>query len=307
MTTLEEQTAVERTAEGKYQGVVSEAWKLWVPVGGYLTAIALRAAQASSVMPRPVSVTCHYLNEATFGPVDLDVSTLRSTERAESLLVRMVQGGKDILVALVSAAPTGAFGPNVNWLESPDAPPPEEVAKIDLDQDVVELMGDEPFWKNLEVRMIRLGGGHEYPSIEGLSEDELRLTPRRDARVRSWQRMPSGEAAKDPWVDACRSLIISAAIQFPTVADPFTPPLRFIAPTMNLTVDFHTFHPEEQWLLTEGSGSYAGDGLLGAQSRIWTQAGEVVATGHAQMTYHDFSDSRTMGRLQKTWFELTEA
>ena len=85
MATLEQQTAVEQTAKGKYRGTVSEEWKLWVPVGGYLTAIALRAAQSSSTMARPVSVTCHYLHEATFGPVDLEVTTLVTTERAESL------------------------------------------------------------------------------------------------------------------------------------------------------------------------------------------------------------------------------
>src|SRR5215467_13225583 len=103
MASLEQQTAVERTADGQYRGVISEDWKMWVPVGGYLTAIALRAAQASSTMARPVSVSCHYLNEATFGPCDLDVTILRSTDRADSLLVRMNQHGKDVLVALVSA------------------------------------------------------------------------------------------------------------------------------------------------------------------------------------------------------------
>src|ERR1700680_2264381 len=105
MISLDQQTAVERTADGKYQGMICEDWKMWVPVGGYLTSIALRAVQASSTMVRPVSVTCHYLHEATFGPCDLEVTKLLSTERVESLLVRMNQEGNDILVALVSAAP----------------------------------------------------------------------------------------------------------------------------------------------------------------------------------------------------------
>ena len=308
MTSLEQQTAVEETADGKYRGVISEDWKMWVPVGGYLTAIALRAAQASSTMVRPVSVTCHYLHEATFGPVDLDVTTLRSTERAESLLVRMNQQGNDILVALISAAPTGLLGPNMNWQEAPDAPAPEDLEPTILDDDVLELMGDEPFWKNLEFRMIRgLGGPHNYPEIEGLSDEELRFTPRRDAHIRGWQRMPCGEGHLDPWVDACRYLIITAAMQFPAVADPFTPPLRFIAPTLNLTVEFHTFHPDAQWLLADATGSYAGDGLLGAETRMWTRDGDLLATAHSQMTYHDFSEPKLMERLQKAWFELREA
>jgi hypothetical protein len=89
------------------------------PRRGYLTSIALRAAQASSTMVRPLSISCHYLNEATFGPCELDVEILRSTDRYESLLVRMTQDGKDILVCLVSAAPSGLLGPEITWHEKP--------------------------------------------------------------------------------------------------------------------------------------------------------------------------------------------
>lgn len=307
MTSLEQQTAVERTADNKYRTVISEDWKLWVPVGGYLTAIALRAAEASSSMPRPVSVTCHYLHEAAFGPAELEVTTLRRTERSESLMVRMTQQGNDILRCLVSAAPTGQLGPLVNWQEAPEAPAPDDIEETILDEDVIELMGDEPFWKNLEFRMIKgLKGPHNYPGIDGMTEEELKFTPRRDAHIRGWQRMPDGEGFTNNWVDACRYLIIAAAMQFPVVADPFTPPLKFIAPTLNLTMEFHTFHPEAGWLLADAAGSYAGDGLLGAEARLWTQDGHFLATAHSQMTYHDFSDPRLMERLQKSWFELRE-
>jgi acyl-CoA thioesterase len=285
-------------------------WKMWVPVGGYLTAIALRAAQAETTMVRPVSVSCHYLHEAAFGPAELDVTTLRTTDRAESLLVRMSQQGRDILAALVSAAPTGQLGPNINWLDAPDAPAPESMEQTILDDDVVQLMGEEPYWKNLEFRMIKgLRGSHNYPEIDALSDDELtelRFTPRRDAHIRGWQRMQGGEGYSDAWIDACRYLIITAGMQFPVVADPFTPPLRFIAPTLNLTVEFHTFHPEADWLLADATGSYAGDGLLGADTKLWTRDGDLLATAHSQMTYHDFSDPALMARLQKAWFELRE-
>jgi acyl-CoA thioesterase len=308
MSSLEQQTAVQQTGDGKYRAEIIEDWKMWVPVGGYLSAIALRAAQGSSTMFRPVSQTTHYLNEATFGPADLEVTVLRRTERAESLLVRMIQNGNDILYALVSAAPTGLLGPSVIWNEAPDAPRPDDLDATILDGDVLDLMGDQPFWKNLEFRMIKgLNGPHDYPGIEGLTEEELKFTPRRDAHIRGWQRMPCGEGLKDPWVDAGRYVIITAAMQFPVVADPFTPPLKFIAPTLNLTVDFHTFHPEAQWLLADANGTYAGDGILGGDTRLWTEQGDLLVTANSQMTYHDFSDPRLMERLQKSWFELREA
>jgi acyl-CoA thioesterase len=306
MSNLKEQTAVEQIADGRYRAMVSEDWKMWVPVGGYLTSIALRAAQASSSMARPVSVSCHYLNEASFGPADLEVTKLRDTERAESFLVRMSQDGREILAALVAAAPTGEAGPNVNWQKPPDITAAEELGQTHLDDDVAALMGDEPFWKLLEFRMIK-GLGRGSREEEGLTGEEHRFTPSGDAHLRGWQRLACGEGNKDPWVDACRHLIITAALQFPTVADPFTPPLRFIAPTMSLTVEFHSFHPDEQWLLADAVGSYAGDGLVGAETRLWTRDGDLIATAHSQMTYHDFADPRTMARLQKSWFQLTEA
>ena len=290
--------------------MICEDWKMWVPVGGYLTSIALRAVQASSTMVRPVSVTCHYLHEATFGPCDLEVTKLLSTERVESLLVRMNQEGNDILVALVSAAPTGLLGPVINWQDAPDAPAPEDLEQTILDADVVEIMGDQPYWKNLEFRMIKgLKGSHNHPEIDALPDEEymnLRFTSRRDAHIRGWQRMPCGEGFSDPWIDACRYLIITAGLQFPVVADPFTPPLKFIAPTVNLTVEFHTFHPEAEWMLADATGTYAGDGILGAETRMWTRDGDLLATAHSQMTYHDFSEPKVTEGLQQSWFELRE-
>jgi acyl-CoA thioesterase len=311
MTSLEQQTAVEQTGDGKYRGNILEDWKMWVPVGGYLTAIALRAAQASSTMVRPVSVSCHYLNEATFGPCELDVTVLRSTDRAESLLVKMTQQGKDILVALVSAAPDGLLGPNINWVEAPEAQPPDELPDTILDDDVVAIMGDQPYWKNLEFRMVKgLTGSHNYPHIDGLSDEEytkLRFTPRRDAHIRGWQRMRCGEGFTDPWIDAGRYIIITAGMQFPVVADPFTPPLKFIAPTINLTVDFHTFHPKAEWMLADATGTYATGGILGADTRMWTQEGDLIVTAHSQMTYHDFEEPNVTQGMQKTWFDLRES
>jgi acyl-CoA thioesterase len=311
METLEQQTAVEQIASGKYRGNVSEEWKLWTPVGGYLASIALRAAQAASSMARPVSVTCHYLHEATFGPVDLDVTTLGTTERAESLLVRMSQNGNDVLVTMVSAAPVDLPGPNMTWQEAPEVTEPEDMAGTLLYEDAAKLLGDQPYWQKLEFRMVKgLPSTRSYPDMSGLSEEELierRFTPRRDAHIRGWQRIASGEGAKDPWVDACRYVIICAGMMFPVLADPFTPPLRFIAPTLNLTVDLHSFRPDDQWLLADATGAHASDGVLGADTRLWARSGALLATAQAQLTYHDFSDPKLMERLHKSWFALRES
>jgi len=300
MPSFEEQTAVQRVGDGRYTAVVSENWRMWVPVGGYLASIALRAAQAESGMARPASLTCHYLAEASFGPAELEVTKLRSTPQAESFQVRMSQEGACILQALIWATPSGVYGPKANWLPPPDVPPPDDLAEIVLDEDVIAMMGDEPFWKNFEIRPIRLG--HVVPVEEGLSEEELRLRPKRHARIRAWDRFMDGQTFTDKWLEACRYLIITDVSQFPTVATPFTPPLPFIAPTMDLTVLFHDFAPQAEWLLIEGNGSFAGDGLLGCESRLWTRQGDLLATGYSHMTFRDLSMPDSPAE-EHAWFE----
>lgn len=302
MPTLEEQTAVERVGDGKYRGEVSTEWKMWVPVGGYLASIALQAARAESNLARPASLTCHYLAEAQFGPVDIEVAKLRDTEQSESFEVRMSQEGKTILAALVWAVPTGSYGPHVSWLAPPEVPPPDDLPNIVLDDDVIAMMGDEPFWKNFEIRPVRLGHTVEVP--EGLSKEELKLAPKRHARIRAWDRFMNGATYPDPWMEACRYLIISDVSQFPTVATPFTPPLPFVAPTLDLTVHFHNFAPDSEWLLIEGVGSASADGLIGAHATLWTREGEIVATAKSHMTFLDLSAPASPAET-KTWFEAT--
>ena len=106
-------------------------------------------------MARPVSVTCHYLNEARFGPAELEVTSLPATTRAVSLLVKMTQDAQDVLVALVSALRSGSSVPTSSGRRPPEAPAPDEIEDTILDEDVFEIMGDEPFWKNLEFRIIK--------------------------------------------------------------------------------------------------------------------------------------------------------
>ena len=74
---IEAQTAIERVGEGRYTAVVHRDWEIWGPCGGYVAAIALRAAGAESPFVRPASFFCHYLSVAAFAPVDLVVTPLR--------------------------------------------------------------------------------------------------------------------------------------------------------------------------------------------------------------------------------------
>ena len=60
-------------------------------------------------------------------------------------------------------------------------------------------------------------------------------------------------------------------------------PHEFMAPTLDLTVQFHRFAPEVEWLLAEGSAPVAIDGVVGCVGRLWTEDGRLLATGTSEI------------------------
>ena len=87
--------------DGQFVGQVTRDWEIWGPNGGFLAALALRAAGAHTDLRRPASFSCHFLGVADFDAVDLSVRTLRRTKRAESIAVSMTQYGEPVLEAMV--------------------------------------------------------------------------------------------------------------------------------------------------------------------------------------------------------------
>jgi hypothetical protein len=62
---------------GIYTGKLSPDWKIWGPNGGYVAAVALRAAGLESRLARPASFSCQFLEAGAFEAVDVRVETLR--------------------------------------------------------------------------------------------------------------------------------------------------------------------------------------------------------------------------------------
>ena len=56
-------------------------------------------------------------------------------------------------------------------------------------------------------------------------------------------------------------------------------PYQYLAPNLDLTVQFHRFAPGEEWMLADGFVPLATDGLVGCVSRLWTRDGQLLATG----------------------------
>jgi acyl-CoA thioesterase-2 len=274
---LETDTALERVDEHRFRASLSPAWEIWGPMGGYVAALALRAAGAASPFTRPASFFCQYLRVAAFAPVDLTVSVEREARAALAQRVELSQAGRPILSARVWSVDA------VDGLEHHVAPPPD-VPSADQLPSMEALRPDTPppfpFWDNVETRPVQFSGAWPPPAA---------LPP----VWQQWARLRPTATFADPWVDAARSVILVDVQGWPAAHQHHAwhePP--FIAPNLDLYVAFHEPAPADPWLLTDGHAPVAGDGLIGWTGRLWSSGGRLVASGGGQLLCRRVDGSR---------------
>jgi acyl-CoA thioesterase II len=264
-------TAVESLGQGRYVGALSRDWEIWGPMGGYLASFALRAAGHESPFNRPASLFCHYLNVAAFEPIELQVSTLRSARTALSQRVTITQEERQVLEATVWSVG------EVEGLEHDDTEPPA-VPRPDQLPSMQELMPGRGapfrFWENFDMRPVTFRS--EWPPAGPLSP-----------QWRAWCRFQPVATFDDPWVDACRSVILVDVQSWPAASPrhAWREPHGFIAPSLDLYVAFHLPAPEEPWLLADGLAPLSADGMFGWTGRLWTPDRRLVSSGTGQALY----------------------
>ena len=261
-----EQTALELIGKRRYRAVLSEDWMLWSPAGGYVSAIALRAAGAASAFSRPVSYACQYLKVARFDAVDLQVESLRRGKRTEALRVSMTQDEELILTAQVWAM-NEHEGMVHDCVPVPEFPGPGTLKRI-------EELGPEnpphPFFLNFEQRPIRWVPEGDVtpgnPQLEGF----YRFRPR--------------AVADDPFVDAARAVILIDTFTWPATyrVQPTKGASPWIAPNLDLYVRFHREAAEHEWLYCVGRADLAEAGLIAAQGAVWSPDRKLLASGSTQ-------------------------
>jgi acyl-CoA thioesterase-2 len=271
------QTAVvpldEPDGEGvrRYTAMVHEDWEIWGPEGGYVAAIALRAAGAASPFARPTSFYCHYLSVAAFEPVDLVVTPLRSGRTVLAQRIEMSQHGRPVLDAMV-----WSIG-QVEGLVHQDLQPPEVPDPDDL-KSPRELWPDREgppfnFWDNFDQRPVDY---HEtWPPTAPLPPT-----------WRTWVRCLPTPIFADPWVDAARTLVVLDVVSWPAGSRPhayLAPP--FIAPSLDLYASFQHPGSSSDWLLLDGHSPVAADGLLSWTGRVWSRQGQLIASGGGQALF----------------------
>lgn len=257
-------TRVEPTAEsGRFTAALSPEWAVWGPNGGYVAAIALRAAMAASRLPRPASFHCHFLAVGDFAPVSVRVQSLGGGRRAESLRADVVQGDRALLTATVWMVDDDLHGFEHEFAVAPDVSAPTALRGYqDLEDDYANWY---PIWRSIEGRPTRWWR-------------ELPADHRKEPLWQTWMRFTDTTFA-DRAQDALRHLLWLDFPGWNATISAHDWPYRFLTPNLDLSVQFHRFAPECEWLLADGFVPTARDGVLGCTSRLWTEDGRLLATG----------------------------
>jgi len=264
---FEHDTRVTALGSSAYRASLSKDWEIWGPNGGYLCAIALRAAGHEAQIQRPVALYCHYLKVAQFAPVELRVELLGRTRRSESFRVSMRQDDKPILEAMVRTAAAGE-GLEHSDADAPAVPPPEELP------DARSLLTPEhgkrhAFWKNFDVRVIH-AERFELPR------------PAMPPRWREWFRVHCEAAFADPFLDAGRSALLLDTMGWPAAVGPH-PNSSYLAPSLDFAAWFHATSPADDFVLVEAHSAIAREGCIGATGRVFDRAGTLLASSGTQL------------------------
>jgi len=253
---------------GHYTGEVSRDWEIWGPNGGYLAAIALRGVGAHTGRARPASISVQFLRPGRFEPIELDVRTVRGTRRADCVHVVARQGGDDIITAQAWAVD------ETDGLEHHHAPmpidtPPEATPTVLERLEAAGRADEAPnfrFWENFVAR-----------PLDWIDDWETREPT--EPQAGGWYRFTPEETSPDPWVDACRSVILVDTFTWPAATRAHSGELPFIAPSLDVNVQLLHHVPDSPWLLAVGQAPVAHRGTIGCYGRVWAADGRLAAMG----------------------------
>ena len=260
-------------ADGVYTAQLNDDWEIWGPNGGYVAAIALRAASAESRFVRPANCAVQFLGVAAFDEVTCTVEMVKQTRRAEVIRVLMTQGERVILQLNCWAVASDLLDQRHIFSEM-SHPPPEQVPTVfeHLEAAGIEPTGPPfPFWNNFEQR-----------PTEFIVDWENRgaLAP----EWATWLKFDPVAHTDDPWVEAARVLLLADLGGWPAAHRAFVPDVEsgFTAPSLDVACHFTDLDTTD-WLLADHISPASRDGLMGSTSTVWAADGRLLASGVSQL------------------------
>ena len=247
---------IQRLGDGEYSAIPSKSWEVWGPNGGYLCALLMKAVGEEAQGTVPVSFMGQYLRSPKFDTVQINVECIKRGKVTSAYDVCMLQNEKIMMRATV-------------WVGIPRATTMDYQLRHQADgfiplQDAVGKppVGPMPMWDNLEIRKVTSCGGH----------------------YSHWYRfLPDIDLTK-PFADAARSLILIDTMQWPARYFMEESPPDYVAPSLDLYVQFHQFNSTSQWLFSEASTHVARHGLVAGSATVWDEGGQLLASGGSQST-----------------------
>ena len=258
---------------GSYRAELDSDWAIWGPNGGYVAAIAMRAMADHGALGRPATFSCQFLRSGDPGVVTTEVVSLRAGRRAECVGAVLRQGDRVLLNAvgwLVADQPEGIVH---SQRLTPTAAPSELGRYVD---NPAALEDRSRMWGHIERR----------PVNDNRAMFDSGVDPPDPPYWRCWHRLVEDVPGDDYGLRAARALLFADSATWPAVTFQHEWPMSHVAPTLDLSVMFHSrlFEGDGplRWSLVEGRSREAGGGLVGGSFDIWSQAGHLEASGVTQ-------------------------
>ena len=240
---------VDAAPEARFAAEVQPGWDVaGNPNGGYLLAIVARALVAVTGRPDPISITGHFLQPASPGPVQIDVAELRAGRRY-STAQALLAGDAPVLAAIGTCGELGASGDRstsgIHLLDAsaPELPDPDECTPIPPGDPFVP-----PLMSKVELRL--------HPDDAGFADGR----PSGEPVVRGWFRLPAGEP-----LDTVG--LICALDAFPPTVFNAALPVAW-CPTLALTVHLRG-RPGPGWLACSFRTRLVSGGTVEIDGEVW--------------------------------------
>lgn len=271
MGALQHDTEVRRGDDGRLTADLSRDWEIWGPAGGYVSAVALRAA--GKIAPpdhRPATYSCQYLSAGPFGTIMIEAEPVRRGRNAWCINVTLKDGDKRFLQAQIWTT-NKADGPRKIDCTMPDVPGPAALRPYQ------EFLGPDakphPFWNNFDSR-----------HVDFIAFKDGCVDPRGSV-TEHWFRFNGFEPTTDPFLDCGRPLLLVDQLPWTTFHRGLAVKPKYIAPTLDVTVWFHEMPGPADWLFCDTHSDVAGGGLIHGRVRVWSEDGRILATGGSNMMH----------------------
>ena len=243
-------TAVESHEPGLYSGAIASGWDIVGNAnGGYLMAIAARAASHAAGGRYPVTVTGHFLAPGKPGPVQIATTRERAGGRFSTVRATMNDDRRPLLAMLGSFSDLSETAHPVERIDAspPDMPAPDACIPVEPTDTF-----PPPFMGKVELRI--------HPE-DATFDSGI-------PRFRGWFRLRDGER-----IDGFGLLVAVDAFP-PTVFNAHLPVAW--TPTLELTAHLRG-RPADGWLQCQFTTRFISGGYLEEDGEVWDQSGRLVA------------------------------